>query len=93
MPAATLILTITPDRSVLVSLRHADGASSPVGVIPADLDWRLAGFVADMHALAQEKLAALKATAVAGAADDDPAIAVHAARGEQVRWRCHHATT
>ena len=80
-----LIIKIDPDRSVRVPLRGADGTLSPLPAIPADSSWRLAAFVADMQALAQEKLTALKAKTVAGATDRDPAVAVDGAQGEQVR--------
>ena len=88
MTAAQLILTIAPDRAgkvaMWVSLRGADG--TPAG--PAReivLDNRLAGFVADMQALARAKLAALKASAERRPGDRDPAIAVDAAHGEHGR--------
>lgn len=63
MPALTLIITIAPDRdgktTMSVSFCGADGA--PAG--PARevvLNDRLAAFVADMQALARQKLATLE---------------------------------
>lgn len=87
MPTPQLIITIAPGRNgkttMWVSWRGADGA--PAG--PAReviLDNRLAGFVADMQALARAKLAAVKAAAERRPGDGDPAIAVEATHGEQV---------
>jgi hypothetical protein len=86
MPAPSLIITIFTDRAgkstMQVSLRGADGTlSRPREVI---LDHRLAAFVAGMQAFARLKLAAVEASAVSGAADGDPAIALEAADGERV---------
>jgi hypothetical protein len=89
LPAqAQIILTITPDGTLFVSLRHANGTQSPLRAIPVDQDRRLGVFVADMQALARQKLAAIESAGVRPAArrDGEPAIA-DTVDGKQVRQR------
>ena len=87
MPASTLILTIAPGRNgeatMSVSFRNADGTQTPPREVV--LDNRLAGFIANMQAFARAKLATLESPPQGRAEDGDPAIAVEAAHGEQVR--------
>lgn len=93
---AQLILTIMPDGTMLVSLRQAGGAQSPARAVAVDQDGRLGAFVAEMQTLARQQLAALESPGVRAAArpDGDPAIAIDAADGEQVRQRsCHGRAT
>jgi hypothetical protein len=86
MPTPTVTLLIAPDGRVRVSLHGSDGAQvGPPREIDAHLDGRLADFVAAVQEIAQEKLASLKAPAVGGTADGDPAVAVDDAHCEQVR--------
>jgi hypothetical protein len=76
MLASNLILTITPDHSVLVSLRDANGApyvERPPRKISADLDRRLGAFVAAVEAIARLKLASIEPPTTGP--DHDPAIA------------------
>ena len=59
------ILTIIPGgRTVLVSLRAADGTQALPREIAVDLDWRLAAFVAAVQAIAGQQLARIKASAI-----------------------------
>ena len=88
MPTAPpqLVITIAPDRdgthAIWVSLRGADGAQSPPRRISVDyLGGRLAAFVDAAQALARNRSRRSKPRPP----DGDPAIAVHATHGEQVR--------
>ena len=80
---AQLVLTITPDGHMLVSVRAADGTQSPPQRLSVDLDYRLAAFVANMQALARQHLASVESPAMRHAArpDGEPSIA-DAADGE-----------
>ena len=90
---AQLILTITPDGQMLVSARTADGTQTPPRAIAIDQDNRLGAFVADMQALARRQLATIESPTIGRTGDGDPAIAVEAAHGEDVRQRCHAVAT
>ena len=83
-PTSPLSITLIPERDGTTSVIVSMGDTS-FPKVTASLDWRLAGFVADLQALARAKLLAVKAPAITGAADDNPAIAVDGAHGEQVR--------
>ena len=77
-----------PDGSMQVSLRRADSTQSPPRTVAIDQDWRLGAFVAEMQALARQKLAALESAGVRPAArrDGEPLIA-DAADSEQIGQR------
>ena len=64
MALPPLILTITPDGRLFVSLRQADGAQSPPRTVAVDQDGRLGVFVANMQTLARQHLAAVKSPGV-----------------------------
>ena len=85
MPVTTLVLTIAPGGSILVSLRNADGTIGPSREVPLDQGGRLAAFVTAMQALAGQQLAPIEAAAEGRAGDGDPAIAVDAVHGEHGR--------
>ena len=89
MSTPALTVTIAPDRNgrcatMWVSLHGVEGA--PTWKISVDMDGRLAGFIADMQTIARRQLAALESPAEMRTGDGDPAIAVDAAHGEQVRY-------
>ena len=82
MPAPQLIITITPDRTVLVSLRDANGTTGPLWTLPGHLDGRLASFIDTMQALARQKLAPIESSGMGRVTrpDGEPAIS-HAMDG------------
>ena len=75
-----------------MSLHDSCGAQGPPRQISVDLDNRIAAFVA-VQAIAEQQVAPIKASAAGCAGDSDPAIAVEAAHGEDVRQRCHAAAS
>ena len=95
--SAQLIITIALDRdskiTLWVSARNADGTQAPPQKVAVDQDRRLADFVATMQAFARQQLAPIESPAIGRTGDGNPAIAVEAAHGEDVRQRCHAAAT
>ena len=96
MSTPALILTIALDRdskiTLWVSARNADGTQTPPQKVAVDQDRRLADFVDTVQAIRRE-LAPIESAPQGRTPDGDPVIAVDAARGEQVRQRCHAAAS
>jgi hypothetical protein len=78
----TLTITITPDRTLWVTMHGADGAQSPPLRIAADQDRRLGAFVDTAQAFARAKLAAFESATIERAGDGDEAIAVEIVEGK-----------
>ena len=76
--------TIAPD-AVYVALRDAGGTVGPFTRIAADLHWKVAAYIATAQAFARQQLVAVKPPAEGRPGDGDPAIAIEAAQGEDVR--------